>query len=184
MSILLFLSDQVFQTTVIKCITFEKLKEISFQKTFQRRFNIVFRLIWRRNVAQRQINVETTLCTSTLKFTTFNNVETIFCISMLNWTTLDNVETTLSFSTSIFTTLGNVETTLRIWPFEKKKASIQKQNNIFELQGICWTQNLLQFFPILSGICKIIFAEPQKFLKHPIYWIKKSIFKPCHFVKF
>ena len=73
------------------------------QQTFQRRFNVVFRLIWRRDVAQRQINVETTLCTSTLKFTTFNNVETTLC-----------------FSTLIWTTLGNVETTLRIWPFEKK----------------------------------------------------------------
>ena len=90
------------------------------QQIFQRRFNVVFRLIWRRDVAQRQINVETTLRTSTLKSTTFNNVETTLCISTLNWTTLDNVETTLSFSTSIFTTLGNVETTLRIWPFEKK----------------------------------------------------------------
>ena len=40
------------------------------QQTFQRRFDVVFRLIWRRNVAQRQINVETTLCMSTLKFTT------------------------------------------------------------------------------------------------------------------
>ena len=117
------------------------------QQIFQRRFNVGFRLIWRRDVPQRQINVETTLCTSTLKFTTLGNVETTLCISTLNWTTLDNVETTLSFSTSIFTTLGNVETTLRIWPFEKKKASIQKQNNIFELQGICWTQNLLQFSP-------------------------------------
>ena len=153
------------------------------QQTFQRRFNVVFRLIWRRGVAQSEINVETTLCTSTLKFTTLNNVETTLCFSTLNWTTLDNVETTLSFSTSIFTTLGNVETTLRIWPFEKKKASIQKQNNIFELQGICWTQNLLQFFPILRGICKRIFAEPQKFLKHRIYWITKSIFKLSHFVK-
>ena len=37
------------------------------QQTFQRRFNVVFRLIWRCNVAQRQINVKTTLCTSTLK---------------------------------------------------------------------------------------------------------------------
>ena len=90
------------------------------QQTFQRRFNVVFRLIWRRGVAQSEINVETTLCTSTLKFTTLNNVETTLCFSTLNWTTLDNVETTLSFSTSIFTTLGNVETTLRIWPFQKK----------------------------------------------------------------
>ena len=40
------------------------------QQTFQRRFNVVFGLEWRRDVAQRQINVETTLCMSTLKFTT------------------------------------------------------------------------------------------------------------------
>ena len=31
--------------------------------------------VWHRDVAQRQINVETTLCTSTLKFTTLNNVD-------------------------------------------------------------------------------------------------------------
>ena len=83
------------------------------QQTSQRRFNVVFRLILRRDVAQHQINVEATFCTSTL------------CFSTLNWT-LDNVETrldnveTTSFSTSIFTTLSNVETKLRIWPFEKK----------------------------------------------------------------
>ena len=53
------------------------------QQTFQCRFNVVFRLIWRRDVAQRQINVET-WCASTLKFTTFNNIETTFSISMLN----------------------------------------------------------------------------------------------------
>ena len=93
----------------------------SSQQTFQRRFNIAFRLIRRRDIAQHQINVETTLRTSKLKFTTFNNVEKTLCISTLNCATLDNVKTTLSFSTSIFTTLGNVETTLRIWPFEKKK---------------------------------------------------------------
>ena len=39
------------------------------------------------------------------------------------------------------------------------------------------------FFPILRGICKRIFAGPQKFLKHRIYWITKTIFKPSHFVK-
>ena len=44
------------------------------QQTFQGRFNVAFRLIWRRDVAQGQINVETTLRTSTLKSTTFNNV--------------------------------------------------------------------------------------------------------------
>ena len=40
------------------------------QQTFQRRFNVVFRLIWCRDVALPQINVETMLSMSTLKFTT------------------------------------------------------------------------------------------------------------------
>ena len=51
---------------------------ITSQQTFQSRFNFVFRLIWRCDVAQRQINIDTTLCTSTLKFTTLNNIETRF----------------------------------------------------------------------------------------------------------
>ena len=118
------------------------------QKTFQRRFSVVVRLIWRRDVAQRQINVETTLRTSTLKSTTFNNVETTLCISTLNWTTLDNVETTLSFSTSIFTTLGNVETTLRIWPFEKKIKSRFKNKIIFwSFKGYAWLKTFFILFP-------------------------------------
>ena len=74
-------------------------------------FNFGSSLIWRHDVAQRDFNVETTLCTSTLKFTTLNKVETTLRFSTLNWTTLDNVKITLSFSTWIFTTLGNVETT-------------------------------------------------------------------------
>ena len=82
------------------------------QQTFQRCFNVVFWLIVRRDVGQRQINVETTLCISTLEFTTSNNVESTLRISTLMSTTLDNVEATLSFSTSSFTTLVNVETTL------------------------------------------------------------------------
>ena len=48
------------------------------QQTFQRCFSVVLRLIWRRDVAQRQIKVETTLCTSTLEFTTLSNVESTF----------------------------------------------------------------------------------------------------------
>ena len=78
-----------------------------------------FKLIWRHDVAQRLINVEIMLCTSTLKFTTWSNVETTLRFSTWNWTTLGNVETTLSFSTSIFTTFGNVVTALRTRPFEK-----------------------------------------------------------------
>ena len=101
------------------------------QQTFQSRFHVVLGLIWRRDVAQRQINIETTLCISTLKFTTYNNVETMLCFSTLNWTTLDNVETMLSFSKSIFTALGKVETTLWIWPFEKKISLDSKTNQYF-----------------------------------------------------
>ena len=37
------------------------------QQKFQRRFNVVFRLIWRRDVVQRQINVETALCMSNVE---------------------------------------------------------------------------------------------------------------------
>ena len=154
-----------------------------FQQIFERRFNVVFRLIWRRDVVQRQINVETTLCTSDLKVITFNNVETTLCILKLNWTTLDNVGTTLSFSTSIFTTLRKAKTTLQIWQLEKK-LSLDSQRKSYS-----WaSRNMLDsksssFFSILRGICKKIFVEPQKFLKHLIYWITKSIFKPYHFVK-
>ena len=56
------------------------------QQTFQRFLNnIIFRLR-RREVEQRQVNVETMLCTSTLKFTTLNNVEveSMLSISTLN----------------------------------------------------------------------------------------------------
>ena len=93
------------------------------QQKFQRCFNVVFWLIQRRDVEQRQINVETTLCISALEFTTWNNVQSTLCISTLIWTTLDNIETTFSFSTSSFTTLVNVETTLWKWPFLNNKTN-------------------------------------------------------------
>ena len=51
------------------------------QQIFHRCFNFGFRLIWRRDVVQRQINVETTLFTTTLKFTTLNNVKLALSIS-------------------------------------------------------------------------------------------------------
>ena len=127
------------------------------------------------SVAQRQINVVTTLCTSTLKFTTLNNVESTLSTSTLIWTALENVKTMLSLSASIFTTLGNVETTLWIWSFEKKTTLIQKQNNIFKLQvktiysKYSGLKIFFILFLILTGICKKIFAEMQKFLKHLEY---------------
>ena len=60
----------------------EKLHRQS-QQTFQRCFNVVFWLMRRRDVGQRQINVETMLRISTLEFTTSNNVESTLCISTL-----------------------------------------------------------------------------------------------------
>ena len=77
------------------------------------------------------------------------------------------------------TTSNNVESTLCV----SKIKYWFKIKIIFLTFKECLTQNLLHFFPILRGICKRIFAEPQKFLKHRIYWITKSIFKPSHFVK-
>ena len=84
---------------------------INTQETFQCGLNVVVRLIWRRNVRQSQVNVETLLCMSTLKFTTLNNVNLALPISVLILTTLDNFEKLLVFSTSSFTTL--IKTTLK-----------------------------------------------------------------------
>ena len=53
---------------------------ISTQQTFQRCFNVVFWLMRGREVGQRQINVETTLGISKLKFTTSNNVKSTLFI--------------------------------------------------------------------------------------------------------
>ena len=55
------------------------------QHIFQRCFNVVFWLMRRHDVGQRQINVETTLYISTLKFTTSNNVETTLSFSTLSF---------------------------------------------------------------------------------------------------
>ena len=82
--------------------------------TFQRCFNVVFWLMRRRDVGQHQINVETTLCISTLEFSTSNNVESVLCISTLIWTTL-----------------VNVETMLWKWPFLKKTKQIRSFNYSF-----------------------------------------------------
>ena len=83
---------------------------------------------------------------------------TTLCFSTLNWTTLDNVETMLSFSTPIFTTLGNVEATLRIWPFGKKikprfknKIIFLSLKNLLDSKWLDWTpdeiirENLWEF---------------------------------------
>ena len=129
-----FLVRQSFAHIYVTVFVLDKqawISRVTTQQTFQRRFNVFFRLIWRCDVTQRQIKVKTKLGTSTLKFTTLNNVETTLYFSTLNWTTLENVETTLSFSRSIFTAFGNVGTTLRIWPFEKKIKPRFKNKIIF-----------------------------------------------------
>ena len=88
---------------------------VNTQETFQRGLSVVIMDIWRREVGQCQIIVETTLCMSTLKFTTLNNVQSTLSISALILTRLDNVKTMMLFSTSSFITLINFEATLRKW---------------------------------------------------------------------
>ena len=82
---------------------------INTEETFQRCLNIVVRVMSRRDLGQCQINVETTLCMSKLKFTMLNNVKSTLSISTSK----------LCCSTSSFTKLINVETALWIWPFSK-----------------------------------------------------------------
>ena len=119
----------------------------------------------RRDVAQRQINVETTLCTSTLKFTTFNNVETTLCISTLNWTTLGNVETTLCIPTSIFTTLDLIVLQTLI--------SVTCQWLAFK---ICWRRVTRNFFMDNFDLVLLNFTlYPQVFCAHQ--WAKTFMTK-------
>ena len=72
-------------------------------------------------------------------------------------------------------TLRNVGTTLWIWPFEKKQTSRATQNNIFELlRKIIWIEYngfkiFFTLFPILTRICRRVFANPQKLLKRREY---------------
>ena len=114
----------------------EPLTVVTTQQTFQSCFNVDFRLIWCRDVAQHQINVEineSTLCLWRLEYATLNNVESMLSISKLIWTTLDNVETTLYFLMSILTT----STSKQPCEYDQLKEKIlesQKQNNIFEFQ--------------------------------------------------
>ena len=108
-----------------------RVKENMFiQQTSQRFFDVLFRLMWRRDIGQCQINVETTLCTKcwNLQCWAMSNQRCLF--RRLIWT-LVKVETTLSFLTSISSTLGYVEIALWIWPFVKKiKNKIRAKNKI------------------------------------------------------
>ena len=150
------LINQIYLTTLILASTVIK----HHQQTFQRCFNVVFWSIQRRDVGQRQINVETMFCISTLEFTTLNNVESTLCISKLIWTTFDNVEATLSFSTSSFTMFLNVETTLWKWPFLKRTKKIYFELNARNSKFYLLFHNLLHFTPHF-----ILIAKPKKFLK-------------------
>ena len=80
---------------VFNLINFTKLCSLSAtffntQETFQRYLNVVVRVIWRRDVVQGQINVETTLSMSTLRFTMLNSIKSRLSISTLILTTLGN----------------------------------------------------------------------------------------------
>ena len=65
---------------------------VNTQETFQCGLNIVVRVIWRCIVRQCQINFETTLCISKMKFTKLNNVKSTLYISALILKTLYNAK--------------------------------------------------------------------------------------------
>ena len=111
------------------------------------------------------------------------NVESTLCISTLIWTTLDNVEATLSFSTSSFTTLVNVETTLWKWPFLKITKQIIS-NKIHGSQSFNYYFIILfTLLPMLRGLCWRVLARLRKLFKdHERYCIARTYFKPLHFV--
>ena len=64
-------------------------------------------LIWRRDIGQCQTNVETILCTSTMKFTTLTNVESA-CYFSVDINNVGQHRITLSFPKSSFATLISV----------------------------------------------------------------------------
>ena len=101
---------------IFNLINFMKLLSLlvkfnNTQETFQHYLNIVVRVIWHRNIWPCQINIETMLCMSTLKYTTLNKIKS-----------------TMLFSTLMLTTLVNIETMLWIWSFSK---SWKKQKKYF-----------------------------------------------------
>ena len=101
-----------------------------------------------RDVGQRQIDVETTLCISMLDITTPNNVESMLCISTLIWTKLDN-----TCSTLIWTTLVNVETTLWKWPFPKRTRQIISKR----IHGIrSFNYDFIIFFTLLPMLVEFV----------------------------
>ena len=74
-----FFIDWIFLLLILYFIIAPK----TTQQLFQFCFNVAFWLIWRFDVRQSQANVETTLCTLKLKFTTLNDVESTLFISPL-----------------------------------------------------------------------------------------------------
>ena len=132
----------------------------------QRCFNLLFWWIQRCDMGQCKINVETTLCISTLELITSNNVESMLCISTLIWATLDNVETTLLFSTLIWTMLINVETTLWKLPFLKRTKQIISNRKHGIRSFIYYFIIFSTLLSMLSWICQRVLSSPQKFFKY------------------
>ena len=118
-------------------VQFKLFLRLETQQAFQHCFNVVFWLIRCRDVGQPQVNIETTLCISTLEFTTL-----------------------------IWTTLVNVETTLWKWLFLKRTKQIIS-NRIQGIRSFnCYFIIFFTLLPMLSWICQRVLARPQKFFKY------------------
>ena len=88
------------------------------------------------------------------------NVESTLCISTLTWTTLNNVEKTLSFQRRVSQRWSTSKQRCEIDPFrkEQKKLFQIEYNQSFN----CYFIVVFTLLPILWGICWRILAKPQK----------------------
>ena len=156
-------------------------KKVS-QATFQRCFNVVG-LIWRRNVGQSQIKVETTRCMSTLKLATLNIVESTLSISTLIlannlWLCQNNIVT---FNVE-FQNVDQHRNTVVNMTFKKRNWNRIRTLN---LKLILLFQNLVDFIPDFKSNMEKNICKPEKIrIISWKCWITRAAFIPPHFVNY
>ena len=164
--------------------------EITSQQTFQRCFSDVVKLIWQHDPVQRQINVETTLCMSTLKFSTLNNVEsTLFISTLILNVVIFNVEIYNIVSTLIkiwsFAKYDHLQKAKKsqnifFWALKKKQKKLNTLNSKFRLPF----ENLVDCIPHFKRNMERNISEVAKvFITARKCSITGTIFKPFHFIK-
>ena len=137
----------------------EKKVSLIPQQAFQRCFNVVFWLIWRHDVVQPQINVETTLCISTFDFTKSNQRCVFQRCDMSNIRHCRNNVVLFNFEFHNFSQRGN--NVLKMTISERNRKKIISDY-------IHWIRSFYRFFitfftlhPTLRRLCWMIFAKLQ-----------------------